>query len=143
MAVDFKALLGQNLDEVKKPKAIPAGTWFGVVRKHEFALSKEKQTPYVRFTFGLTGPGEDIAPETLDGLEFSTKTLSRTFFITPDAQYRLKEFLESIGIPTSGRTFAETIPEALNKSVMLEVTQRSSQDGSEIYNDVGKVTGVE
>ena len=143
MSVSFKDLLSKPLDEVKKPPPLPAGTWFGVIRKHEFELSREKKTPNVRFTFGMTGPGEDIDPSSLDGVDYLAKTVSKTFWLTPDAEYRLKEFLEDLNISTTGRTFFEALPETVNLSVMMEITQRSSKDGKDIFNDVNKVTGVQ
>jgi hypothetical protein len=54
----------------------------------------------------------------------------------------VKEFLESAGISTSGRSLGETIPDAVNLPVLVGVTQRSGQDGTEIYNDVNTLTGA-
>jgi hypothetical protein len=71
----------------------------------------------------------------------SKKTLRVRFFITPDAEYRLKEFIASLGIPTTGRSFGETLPETISQSVMIDVTQRQSTDGQDIFNDVAKARG--
>lgn len=142
MALDFSKLLSKPADDIEKPKPLPAGTYNGSVAKYEFAESKEKKTPFVRFMLSVSSAGPDIEPESIEGIDLSKKQLRRDFYLTDDAMYRLKEFLESLGISSPGRAIGEMIPEALNCGVIIEVTQRSSQDGSEIYNDVGSVKGA-
>ena len=55
----------------------------------------------------------------------------------------MKEFLESLGVETEGRSLAEGIPEATGAQVIVQITQRNSEDGKEVYNDVGDVRGVD
>ena len=142
MALDFKSLLGRSLDDVKKPSPVPAGTFYGVIQRYEFGETSEKKTPFVRFHIGLTAPGDDIDPELLIGVDLSKRALRKDFFLTPDAEYRLKDALNALGINTTGRTFAETIPEVINAQVLVEVTQRPSKDGKDIFNDIGSLTAV-
>jgi len=142
MAVLFKELLNKPADTIEKPKALPAGTYIGAITKYEFGESKEKKTPFVRFIFAVHSAGEDVDPDSLVGVDLSKKTLRRDFYLTDDALYRVKELMESCGHSTTGRTLGEIMPDMNGTQVMLEVTQRSSQDGSEVYNDVGNVKGV-
>lgn len=139
--VDFRQLLSKPLDDVKKPPALPAGSYRGAITKFEYGQSKEKKTPYVRFFFLLQAPGADISPDQLDGIDLAKRSPRKDFYITPDAEWRLKEFLESCGVSTAGRTFGSSIPDTLNLPVLIEMTQRNSPDGKEIYNDVGDVKG--
>jgi len=140
--VDFKSLLSRPTDDIKKPLALPAGTYYAMIKGYELGESKQKKTPFVRFNFTLTGPGEDISPEDLEGVDLGKKALRTDFYLTPDSEYRLKDFIESIGIPTQGRTFFELLPECASKDVLLDVTQRNSDDGADVFNDVAKVKGV-
>jgi len=140
--VDSRTLLQKPADEIKRPPVLPAGTYHGIVKSYEFKKSKEKQTPYVEVILGLQAPGDGIDPETVIGIDFSKKQLRKSYFLTEDAIYRLKEFLESCGHPTTSRTLGEVIPEMVNSPVLIEVTQRNSQDGSEIFNDAGNVKGA-
>lgn len=140
--VDFSTLLSQNLDSVTKPKALPAGTYNGTVLSHSFALSSKKQTPYVQFNFSVQSAGEDVDPSDLEGVDVGKKALRTSFYLTDDALFRLKDFLASCGIDTSGRTLNETIPETVGASVLLFVKQRTSENGEDIFNDVDSVRGV-
>ena len=142
MAVDFKSLLSKPSDDITKPKPLPAGTYNGMVSKYEFGESKEKKTPYVRFFLTVHSAGEDIDPADIEGIDLTKKQLRRDFYLTDDALYRLKEFAVSIGVEATGRSLGEMIPDCVNAQVLIAVTQRNSQDGSEIYNDVGDVKGA-
>ena len=141
MAVDFKALLKKPVDSIERPKPLPAGTFFGVVQKYEFGESKEKKTPFLRLLIGITGPGDDIDPSDLDGVDLAKKSLRKDYYLTDDALYRLTELIASCGIPTEGRMLDECIPDLQGASMLCSVTQRSSPDGSEIYNDLDKLAG--
>lgn len=141
MALDFSKLLSTPMDTVEKPKPLPAGTYLGMISKYEFGESKEKKTPYVRVFLNLSGPGPDIDPEEVAGIEWSKKQLRRDLYLTDDAIYRVKELLASVGVSVEGRTFGEAIPDILNAPVIVEVTQRNSPDGLQIFNDVGNVKG--
>lgn len=143
MAVDFKSLLSKPVDAVEKPRPLPAGTYFGKIAKYEFLEAKnEKKTPYMRAHLALHSAADDVSSDDLRGIDITKKTLRRDFYLTDDALYRLKELIESCKIPTGGRTLSETIPDLLNAQVMVSVTQRSSQTGDEIYNDVSSVVGA-
>lgn len=141
-APKFSDLLSKPVDDVKKPAPWPAGTYFGIAVRYELGESNQKKTPYVRFILACTGAGEDIAPEDIEGVDFSKKSFRTDFYLTPDSEYRLKEFIESLGISTSGRTFGELLPECNGKEVLIEMGQRNSDDGLEIYNEVKRVRGV-
>lgn len=142
MSVDFKALLSKPTDTIERPLPWPAGTYFGIVKGYELVESKQKKTPGVQYNFTITGAGPDIPQDDLEGIDLSKRAFRTTFWLTPDSEYRLKEFIQSLGIPTAGRTFGELLPECNSQEVVLEITQRNSDDGTEIFNDVNKVKGT-
>jgi hypothetical protein len=142
---DFRTLLSKPADQIEKPKPLPAGTYNGVISKFEFGESRDKKTPYVRFHFALQSAGDDVLANYADQLakiDLAKKQLRRDFYITDDALYRLKDFAESCGQSTSGRTLNEVIPLLQNSAVLISVTQRNSDDGKDVFNDVGEVKGV-
>ena len=143
MAVDFKILLDKRLDDVKRPPPKPSGTYYGQTKRYELAESREKKTPYVRYYAAVTSPGDDVDPEMLREIDLSKWEPYFDFYITPDAEWRLKEFLVScLGEDACvGRTFTSTIPEALNCPIIMAITQRASKDGKDIFNDVSSVKG--
>ena len=139
---DFRELLAKPMDDVKRPPALPAGVYHGVVSNHEFGTSSRKQTPFVRYTYTLQSLHEGDEAN-LEGIDLSKRNPASTFYITEDALYRLKDFLESVGVSVGGRAVSECIPEAMNARVLVTITQRNSEDGKEIYNDVASVRGEE
>lgn len=124
MAVNFKDLLTVNLDEVKAPSALPEGTYHGNIASFEYGDNNKNRTPYVRFSLKFHSASDDVDPKDLADIDLSARKMSTDFYLTPDARFRLKDFLESLGLKTSGSTFDELIPEAVGQSVIAYVTQR-------------------
>lgn len=146
MAVNFKDLLGKNMDKVERPKSFPGGTYRGNLGKFTVGESAKKRTPFVSFPIVLSGPGDDVDLEELSvrGLQdqFGKKTVKKEFYLTPDSEYRLKEFLESLGVPIQGRSYGEALPESAGLEVLVELTEEPLQEGEGFRNQVGNVTGV-
>jgi hypothetical protein len=97
----------------------------------------------VRFTYKLLSAGEDIDPDAMDGIDLSKKNKTSDFYITPDADYRLKEFIQSCGIDTQGRSFSELLEDMPGQEVMLTIAHRPNQNNpEEFYEDVRRVVGT-
>lgn len=144
MTVDFAKLLSKPLDDVKKPPPLPHGTFMGIIAKYEFGDNNTNKTPYCRFDVKLTGAGPGIDPSDLEGIDLSKRSMRKDFYLTEDADWRLKAFIESLGINTQGRTFAETVPETLNLAVQAEMIQaNSTKNPGELVNYLGEVTGAQ
>lgn len=140
--VDFSSLLSKPLDEVEKPLPLPAGTYHGRILKYGVGeTTSDKKTPYVQFDFQIVAAGEDVDPEALVKIDLSKKQMRNSFYLTPDAEYRLKEFINSCGISTAGRTFNETLPETINQPVLISVIQKPNRDGTELFSQIDKVIG--
>jgi hypothetical protein len=124
MSVNFKDLLSVNLDEVKAPLALPEGTYHGTIASFEYGDNNKNKTPYVRFGLKFHSASDDVDPKDLAEIDLSTRKMSTDFYLTPDARFRLKDFLVSLGLKTEGMSFDELIPEAVGQSVIAYVTQR-------------------
>ena len=124
MAVNFRELLSVNLDDVSAPKALPEGTYHGTVASFEYGDNNKNKTPYVRFSLKFHTAGDDVDPAEMDGIDLATRKISTDFYLTPDARFRLKDFLVSLGLKTEGASFDELIPEAVNQPILAFVTQR-------------------
>ena len=149
MAVNFKELLSRPVDSAKKPPTKPAGTYTGTIASHKFDESMKQKTPYVRFTFNNIQPGEDILnsdprlvqDEDGNPIDFSKWSPYKDFYLTEDALYRLKEFLQSLGIDTAGRMFNDILPETKGMPVILTAVVTSSDDATRMYTNIGDVKG--
>jgi hypothetical protein len=135
----FRELLGQNTDSVERPRPIADGHYLGAIASHEFGLSRQKQTPYVRFIINLEEETADVPTGSNDGIDISRREIRKDYFITPTALYRLSDMLNAVLGKETGRTFDERIPETRGVRVMVGVGHRDNEDGTETYNEVGTI----
>ena len=141
---DFSQLLKKPMADAKRPPALPVGDYPGVVKSYELGDQNRNKTPYVRFHLGLTGWAESVSEDehnTSDGkaIDLSKKQFRRDFFLTPEADWRLADFLRSCGVADSD--FETAVPNAVGAQVLIEIQQYMGQDG-EIGNQVGTVKGA-
>jgi len=148
--VDFSKLLAKKVDDTKPPPVLPAGTYEGLVEKFEFKTT-QKGAGFVNFTLKLISAKDDVDAEELKDINITQKKLFKSFFFDMgeglDWQTRseneLAEFLKSLGISTQGKGYGETIPEAQNAPVIIEVTNRlNPKNPEETFSEVGKVQGA-
>lgn len=148
--INFRDLLAKPADKIKRPMPLPAGTYRGVIKAKSFDVSRNKGTPFVRLTLQPTMAEADIAPEDLleaDGvtpINIAAKTLRIDMYLTDDAQYRVVELANSLGIPTEGRSLGEIIEDFPNNNVIMSVTQSASTvNPEEIFNNVNKLAAAD
>jgi hypothetical protein len=134
---NFAEILSRRPEDQERPKPFPAGTYTALVLRHETGETSKKQTPYVRFYFQAVEAHDDVDQEALAEIDMQKKTLRDDFYLTDDALYRLSEFLETLGIEMSGRTFAECLPETINQAITITVSHSiNQQDPSIIYSNI-------
>ncbi len=145
--VDFTALLNKPAFEAKRPEALPAGDYIGVVAKYELGDNNAKKTPYVRYMVALSEWPDDVPEAEREGIVLSKRQLRRDYFLR-DAEgggdgilWRLDEFLRSCDIDGKGRRYDELIPEAVGKSVKVSVRQYMGKN-NEIGNEIGNLVGI-
>ena len=139
--VNFKDLLDKKVEDTERPKPVPVGTYRLQIQGHEFGRSSQKKTPYVRFSFKIVQPGEDAEMSDLEGINWGKKTLRDDFYLTEDAMYRLRDFLEkNLQLNGTGRSFDELLPETKNMELEAYISQNPSQkEGDDsIYNNIDR-----
>ena len=139
MSLNFRELLNFSSDDVDRPKALPKGTYVGTIQSHEFGESKNKGTPYVRFILSVEEADIDVDKTKLNGVDLSTITLGRDYYITDKAKYRLCDMLDNL-LGKDPRVVEERIPDTHGAKVRFTVGQRPSDQGSDFINDVDKIT---
>lgn len=148
MATDFSHLLAAKADDVKRPPVKPAGTYHAIISGYEFGKSKDKGTPFVMLKFNNVTPGPDIDPsalvapdgEPIDLSKWTPSTRGLTnFYITENSLFRLKEFMEGLGIPSAGRSLNEMLPDIRNQPVLLVVAVRAYENGDGFFNEIEEV----
>jgi hypothetical protein len=136
---DFSQLLRKPAGVAKKPPALPAGDYSGIIKSWEVGDNNKNKTPYVRFNLVLTAPPDDVELE--PGTDLSKKPLRRDYYLTDDALWRLDDFIRSCGIEPNEEVYEEVMPQMVGLPVTVEVQQYINQSTSEIGNQVGKLTG--
>lgn len=136
--VSFESILDTPANEVERPKPLPAGTYDCIVRGlPEYGESTQKKTPFCRFTLAVQAAGDDVDPAELEEMGgVADKTIRTTYYTTPDAMFRLTDFLEHCGIDLEGKTVRQAIDETPNCSVRAVVSHRASEDGQQIFAEV-------
>ena len=144
---NFAAILDQPVSETSRPKPLPAGSYICVVEGlPEQDVSAKKKTPYVRFTLRPLQAQDDVDADALnDQGGFGSRTFKATYYVTEDAKWRLKKFLEDLQIDDEGedKTFSQMISESPGRQVIAYVKHRASEDGEAVYAEVNGTAAVE
>lgn len=148
---NFSDILDMQSSEIERPKPAPAGTYSCVVSGlPEHGLSAKKKTPFVMFLLKPTSARDDVdadeLEEALTSADGSTKklgdlTFRATYYTTPDAMWRLKEFLDDCGIPDDG-TIRQRIDQAPNKEVLATIRHEASSDGKAMFAQLAGTAAV-
>lgn len=141
-APDFRERLSKPAASAKKPKALPAGSYHGFIDRREFGESAKKKTAQVTFFLNQLVPGEDVDQAALADIDMAKKELRTIYYLTDSSDYRVVELAQSCGLNTDGMSIAECIENVLKQPVLITVTQRNSEDGKDVYNDVKDLVGT-
>ena len=143
--VDFAALLNKKTEDATRPPPLPAGEYLLQVGKYQFDESDKKKTPYVEFEINILGAGGDVDPTLLQGIDLTKRKLRRTFYLTDDAFWRLRKFIEeTLIINGQGRTFNQCLPETVSKQFIGNISQIPSQRPGDdsIFNEIASERAV-
>lgn len=141
MTVNFSNLLSVAVDKIEKPKPLPAGTYTTIITKYEFDETKsEKKTPLCKVFLKVLSAGEDVDAEELGKIaNLSERAISFSFYLTPDALWRFKEFLvDTLGL-TGGETLEALVPNMVGQTVLASVEHVLSRDATETYAQVARL----
>lgn len=148
----FSAILDEPASTTERPKPLPVGTYECIVKSRKYDKSAKKQTDYVEFGLTPMAPLDDVdqeaLTEALSRLDGSSKRLQdfsirATFYLTEDAKWRLKKFLEDLGLDTdSEMTYGQLVENALNCSVLASIKHQASEDGEAIFAQLAKTAPI-
>jgi hypothetical protein len=148
-AASFESILDTPAADVERPKPLPIGTYTAVIKGlYEEGASSQKKTPFVQFTFALTSAGEDVDAEELEAIggitEKFLKNNSTCFYTTPDATWRLTEFLEqACKIDISDKTIRQALADTPNTEVRLVIIHEANQSGDQKFASVKKFLPID
>lgn len=148
-APNFTSILDKPSNEAERPKPLPQGSYTCVVKGlPRYDKSSKKQTPFVEFLLQPLAAGDDVDQDDLQAMGgFVNKTIRATYYLTEDAAYRLREFLDHLGIddqengePMSHR---QRIDQSAGKQVVAFIKHQASDDGQSVYAQLANTAPVE
>lgn len=152
-SASFESILDQQADAVERPSPAPVGTYDFIVKGlPEFGESTQKKTPFARFTLVYQAAGEDVDEDDLNTWltdakgethPITERSTRATFYTTPDALFRLTDFLEHCGIELDGKTVRQAIDETPNCQVRGQISHRPSEDGQQIFAEIKRTMKAE
>lgn len=136
--IDFNAILDTSFDSIEKPKPLPVGTYNFVVVDFGTGTTPQKGTPFIELQCRPLSPGADVDVTQLDMASLPKKKLRLTFWMSDDARFRFKDFLEARGISTAGQSIKSVLPALKGLTFTGYVTQGMSDKGN-IFNNIDRV----
>jgi hypothetical protein len=143
MTTNFEELLGQQVESVEAPRLFPIGSYDAVLGRYETGNSSNKGTPYVRFPVKLVGPKEDVDQDEFEAAGGMEKLINRSplrldFYMTSDASFRLRKFLENtLEMDSHNRTFDSMLPETDGMSLVVTIRHEAGQNEGEMFMRIG------
>jgi hypothetical protein len=138
--VDFNSILDTDFDSIEKPKPLPVGTYKFLILDVTSGVSQNKGTPYIELQCQPLSPGADVDQAMLDMAKMSKKKLRLTFWMSEDARWRFKAFIEkTLNLSVHGMTIKAIIPQLKGQSFDGYVTQGISEKSGEIFNNIDRV----
>lgn len=138
--VDFSQLLRKPLSDVKRPPPLPMGDYPAIIKSYEFGESNRNKTPRLSLRLVLIDWPDTIPLEDRDGIDISKRQLSKDYYLTEDALWRLADFMRSCGLTG---TVEENVPSLEGQQVLAEVQYYTNKQTGEIGNQIGKLVGLE
>lgn len=144
MSANFSDVLNKKLDTVEKPKPLPAGTYFALINAApDIKPRGQNNNLAAEFTFKILQPTEDVDAEALaEQGGIRDRTLRYTLWLTDDALWRAKQFIENCGVEDTDISLTQGLQACIGAQVKVLVKQVPSKDGEELFANIDKVLKV-
>jgi hypothetical protein len=133
---DFSHLLNVKAGEIKTPVPLPAGEYLLTVQSWEQVESGKKGTPGVQVNFVVAAPVNVLGELPEKGV--NGKAVRDTFWLTEDALFRLKTFVEHCGVELpEDKSLGEALTEIVGQSVVGTIAQRPNpNDPTQVFAEL-------
>ena len=149
----FSDILKTKRGEVERPTPMPVGEYVCVVTSEiRMDKSKQKQTPFVEFTYKVLEAMDSVDTDQLD--EWLTKkdgtkkklsevTIKDTYYITEGSKWRLEDMLKACVGEDDDMSMEQAIQETPGSQLIVTMRHESFQDGTGVVAKVAGVAAVE
>jgi hypothetical protein len=149
----FSDILKTKRGEVERPTPMPVGDYVcAVTNEIRMDKSKQKQTPFVEFTYKILEAMESVDSDQLtewltkkDGTKkkLSEITIKDTYYITEGSKWRLEDMLKACLGDDDDMSMEQAIQETPGNQLIVTIRHESNQDGSAVFARVAGVAAVE
>lgn len=140
----MSSVLDRKIGDYERPKSLPVGEYITVVQAHEFGKSSKKQTDFVRFTLKPLEALESVDTDALAEIGgLGEKTIRATYYLTENAGYRLKEFLEHCGLEDLDMPVSQACAEATGCQIVATLVHGQSEDGTRQWTELSATAPTE
>lgn len=151
---NFAAILDTAPTSVERPKPLPAGTYVAQVKGlPKCDKSAKKETDYAEFTMQMVEARDDVDADELaaaltkssgETVALGEKIMRLTYYLTSDAMWRLKKFLEDLGMDIDAyESFTAAINDAPGQQCLVTVKHAASADGQAVYANISGTAKLE
>lgn len=151
----FESILDTPSMDVARPRPVPQGHYLTMVRGQPNYGAAKTGTQFVEFTMQPLEADEDVDLEDLkatltkasgDVVPLTERSLRLTFYLTEDAVWRLRKFLNDLGIEEmNGKkklTLRERIEMAPGRQCLSHVKHTPSPDGEGTFANIDRTAPV-
>jgi hypothetical protein len=155
---NFSDILDIPSQDVSRPKPLPQGTYLCMVKgNYREDKSTKKGTEFSEYTLAIRQAQDDVDEDALQAaltqdngevMRLTDKTLRVTMWHTPEARWRLKKFLNDLGIPEVDEndvpmTLRERMQLTPNCQVYAHVKHTPSDDGESMFANIDRTAKVD
>lgn len=143
----FQEILNKPAASVEPPSPLPVGTYLCIVDgQGEYKKMGKNNTDVLELSLKPIQPQPDVDQEALatalKDKSLQDKPIRHRLFITDDAVWRLRKFIEDCGIEVGTRSLGELVMELPGKQVLVTMGHRASDDGTQIFGEVKNTAKV-
>lgn len=137
-APNFSSVLDQKVEDIEKPKPLPVGTYIGVINAApEIGPVGKNNTLAAKFKIKILMADSDVDQDLLSAMGgIKEREIQHTLWLTEDAAWRAKEFVEQCGVSGASKTLRESLTECMGCQIKLNLNHRPSEDGKELYLNI-------
>ena len=155
----FADILDTPSVDIVRPMPTPVGLYLAMVKgNYEEGKTSNSQTDYADFTLGFLEAQDGVDEDDLatflkqsDGqmAKLTDKTIKyRMMWHTPGTVYRLKKFLNDLGIPekdedNNNLTLRERMQYAPNCQVLIHIRHKAFQDSDSMFAEIDRTLKVQ
>ena len=143
----FSSILDKAPTDVKPPQALPAGEYLCTVKgMPRYDKSARKGTPFIEYTLVIVQAMDSVDADAVAAVEggVAGKVIKATYYDTPEAGYRLKDFFEHCGLDVEGAdSLRELVDQPNGCQVIATLKHEASEDGQRVFARLAGTAPVE